>query len=233
MYYWVTNSLFVASHEILYEDDEDEDVLAFGETSITNMSISDDGNEPETSDQRLWDEQRSTSHSVKFLLKFVQDKTGMGELWPVENSGAHFPWCQRCSYVAADAVLQKYQIWLLPRKKSSTLLSAFWRKLSELVTKESSKHFLELSTKPGTIHRWNIMAAISKRPEKFAGVRGSHGWVNYLTIIYFVVRTDGGYLSMHEIIILRNQKNEGAKARRQDLNFIKKLQKVLQYFWSF
>lgn len=114
-------------------------------------------------------------------------------------------------------------------KISATLLYTIDRSLSKLVKKESYRNFMEPSEHIGSIDRRNRCAAIYKILEVFLEVHGPHGWVHHRILISIVVRKDGGYIYLHDIINVRNQKNGGAKVTKQHLKFMEKLQKVPNY----
>lgn len=92
---------------------------------------------------------------------------------------------------------------------------------------------MEPSTKIRIIYGRKGCATISKMRQVFQEVDGSHGWVKYRIRISFVVCKNSVYLSTHEIIVVSNQNNDGAKATKQDLSFMEQLQKILNYYRKF
>lgn len=56
--------------------------------------------------------------------------------------------------------------------------------------------------------------------ETFLDIYSPHGCVHRQILISFIFLTDGGYLSPNEIIIVRKEGNEGAKAKKQELKFM-------------
>lgn len=66
--------------------------------------------------------------------------------------------------------------------------------------------------------------------EAFPEVYGPNDWVHLRICISVVVRKEGGYLSQNEIIIVRNEKKDGANWTKQELTFMEQLEKVLKYF---
>lgn len=69
--------------------------------------------------------------------------------------------------------------------------------------------------------------------EVFPEVDGPYCWVHHRILKSVVVRKYGGYLFPHEIVIVSNQNNEGAKETMKGLTIMERLQNVLNYSRTF